>query len=122
MKTKILAALTCITLIGITVCNAQQTRPAALSVREKINRSALIGIWWSSEMPQSAAFEIKDSSFYYPDSFSESRYSLRGDTLFMHLEDGTVSTIIIRKVTADTLILFSWDIEQIYTRSEPQPD
>ena len=81
--------------------------------------SVILGIWWSSDQPQSAAFQIKDSSIYYPDTFTEYPYTVQGDSIFVHRDDGITVSVVL-KVTKDTLILRSFDITQVYTRAEPQ--
>lgn len=81
------------------------------------DRRDIRGIWWSPEMPQSAAFQIKDSTIYYPDTFTESKYELKGDSLFIHRDDGISGSRIV-KVTADTLVLSTFGEESFYTRSE----
>lgn len=80
--------------------------------------NAIKGIWWSAEQPQSAAFQIKDSTIYFPDSFVEFRYELKGDTLLLHRDDGDVRWIITR-VTADTLVVAMFERQDTYTRAEP---
>jgi hypothetical protein len=81
-------------------------------------RSSLQGIWWSPKMFQAAAFQIKDSTIYYPDEFRECRYTLLGDTLFVSQEDGFVLKSVILRVTPDTLVLATEGFEELYTRSE----
>ena len=68
-------------------------------------------------MYQSAAFQIKDSTIYYPDDFTEYGYDLSGDTIVIHLDDATVRSVIV-KATADSLVLSSFGREWIYTRAE----
>lgn len=80
----------------------------------------LQGIWWSPEMPQSAAFQVKDSTFYYPDAFAERKYELKDDSLFVFFDDGSVSASVILKLTPDTLILSTGGMEELYMRTEPQ--
>ena len=87
--------------------------------KTRSNRTLLLGIWWSSEMPQAAAFQVNDSTFYYPDQFVERRYELRGDSLFIFFEDGYVSSSAIVKLTTDTLMLSTDGVEQTLTRAEP---
>lgn len=103
---------------GFPEAAAQQKHTQAKQSKAKHSKSALMGVWWSPEMPEAAAFDIKDSTIYYPDQFIERRYRLKGDTLFVEFDDGFVAPSIILRITADTLILFSWDHEQVYTRKE----
>ncbi|MBI4427504.1 MAG: hypothetical protein HY562_00115 [Ignavibacteriales bacterium] len=70
-------------------------------------------------MFQSAAFQIKDSTIYYPDVFGEYRYELKGDSVFIHRDDGVSGSAIV-KLTADTLILSTFGQEAVYSRSETQ--
>lgn len=79
-----------------------------------------MGIWWSPEQSQSAAFWIKDSTIYYPEHFAEYRYTLHGDSLIVYREEGEniVSTIV--RVTPDTMILSTFGQVALYTRSETQ--
>lgn len=100
--------------------NAPQERPVTALSRSTIDRNAILGIWWSPDMFQSAAFQIKDSTIYYPESFAEYKYVLSGDSLFVYREDGYVSASLIARVTADTLILRTMGTEEIFTRSETQ--
>ena len=97
----------------------KQQRAASLS-QTSANRMALQGIWWSPEMFQTAAFQIGDSTIYYPDAFAERPYELRNDSLFVYHEDGTIFRSTVVKVTADTLILSTFGREQIFTRAETQ--
>ncbi|MDH3252218.1 MAG: hypothetical protein OEM41_05455 [Ignavibacteria bacterium] len=99
-----------------------QEQPGTPSPQATIARSAIQGIWWSPEMSQSAAFQIGDSTIYYPDLFEERRYELKGDSLIIYHDDGYLLRFIV-KVTADTLILTGLGQEQIFTRSETRkPD
>ena len=82
-------------------------------------RNALMGIWWDPEMPQNAAFQVNDSTMYYPDQFAEYTYELRDDSLIIHHENGDISSRIV-KVTADTLILQTFGKDYAYTRAEPK--
>ena len=68
-------------------------------------------------MYQSAAFQIKDSTIYYPEDFAEYRYDISGDTIVVHRDDAVVRSIIV-KATADSLVLSSFGREWIYTRVE----
>ena len=86
--------------------------------RRQIHRNSIQGIWWSPQMFQSAAFQIKDSTIYYPDDFKEYKYDLAGDTLLVYQDDGYVLRSIILSVTADTLVLVTQDVREIYTRAE----
>lgn len=87
-----------------------------------IERKAIVGIWWSPQMFQSAAFDIRDSTIYYPDDFKEYRYDLTGDTLLIYQDEGYVLRSVILKATADTLVLLTQGFEETYTRSEtPMP-
>lgn len=100
----------------VPACSRQETR------QDPGRQAAIRGIWWSPEMFQSAAFEIRDSTIYYPDEFRECRYELADDTILIHQDDGSVLRSAIREVTKDTLILVTMGIESIYTRSEtPTP-
>src|SRR5512145_1566861 len=89
---------------GCAVKSAHQDQPAIHFRKPTIDRTAILGIWWSPDMFQSAAFQIKDSTIYYPESFAECNYELRGDSLFVYREDG-LSVSIIARVAPDTLIL-----------------
>lgn len=80
-------------------------------------RNAIHGIWWSPDVYQSAAFQIKDSTIYYPDDFAEYRYDISGDTIVVHRADAVLRSTIV-KVTSDSLILSSFGREWIYTRAE----
>ena len=97
----------------------QNEQKEAVPAQSMDVRNALMGIWWDPEMPQSAAFQVKDSTMYYPDQFAEYAYELRGDSLFVHHENGDISSRIV-KVTADTLILQTFEQEHTYTRAEPK--
>ena len=90
------------------------------SSRAGINRTMIQGIWWSSELPQCAAFQVNDSTFYYPDEFIYRKYEITGDSLFVFLDDGYIISSAVVKLTPDTLILFSFDKEHLYTRTEPK--
>jgi len=68
-------------------------------------------------MYQSAAFQIKDSTIYYPDDFAEYPYDLRGDTIVIHRPDAVLRSAIIQ-ATTDSLILSSFGRKWIYTRTE----
>ncbi|MBI3006660.1 MAG: hypothetical protein HYY49_14790 [Ignavibacteriales bacterium] len=81
------------------------------------DRRDIRGIWWSPEMPQSAAFEIKDSIIYYPDVFAEYKCELKSDSLLVYHDDGVLRSIVV-KLTTDTLVLSTSGQESIYTRSE----
>ena len=80
-------------------------------------RDLMQGIWWSPDVYQSAAFQIKDSTIYYPDDFAEYRYNISGDTIVVHRADAVLRSTII-KATSDSLILSSFGREWIYTRAE----
>ena len=80
----------------------------------------LRGIWWSSEREPSAAFVIDDSTFYYPEHFVHRKYRINGDSLIVLFEDGSVLASVVVKLTADTLIMFSFDNSWLYTRTEPK--
>ncbi len=84
------------------------------------NRTMIQGIWWSADMPQSAAFVVSDTTFYYPEHFVERKYEVREDTLFVSFEDGYIGSSAIVKLTADTLILSAGGSTQLYTRVEPK--
>ncbi len=86
----------------------------------KINKSTLLGIWWSPEMQQSAAFQIEDSTIYYPDEFAQYRYVFRNDSLFV-FRDESVTISVIARVNADTLVLSTFGHKGIFTRTEIQP-
>jgi hypothetical protein len=79
----------------------------------------LRGIWWSADQPQSAAFEFKDSTVYYPDMFVEFKYAVRRDTLVVHRDEGESRSVIVR-LTADSLILSTANRLAAYSRSEPR--
>jgi len=96
-------------------CAGQDADQAA---RSGIQRSTIQGIWWSPEMYQSAAFQINDSTIYYPDDFKEYRYSLSADTILIYRDDGSIFRSVILRATPDTLILVTEGIEEIYTRAE----
>ena len=99
----------------LAACNGRDTDQSAQST---IRRSAIRGIWWSPEMYQSAAFQINDSTIYYPDDFKEYRYSLSADTILIYRDDGSIFRSVILRATPDTLILVTEGIEEIYTRAE----
>jgi hypothetical protein len=96
---------------------SQQSQALSKSV---INRTMIQGIWWSSEMPQSAAFAVNDSTFYYPEHFVERKYEVKDDSLFVFFDDGYVGSSAIVKLTADTLILSTNGTVRLYTRTEPK--
>jgi hypothetical protein len=70
-------------------------------------------------MPQTAAFQVDDSTFYYPDHFTSRKYDILGDSLFVFFDDGYVSSSVIVKLTVDSLVLLKDSTEQLYTRAEP---
>ncbi|MEX2115792.1 MAG: hypothetical protein WEB37_02805 [Bacteroidota bacterium] len=117
MKTHILV----VALVFI-ACNSkkadEQTPEAS---RSGIHRTMIQGIWWSHDMPQVAAFQVNDSTFYYPDHFIDRKYEIKGDSLFVFFEDNYISSSAIVKLTVDTLILSTDGTEQVYTRAEPLP-
>jgi len=82
-------------------------------------RNDLLGIWWSPDLPQSAAFEIKDSTIYYPDMFAEYKYEVKGESLLVYRDDGVAGSVIV-SVSSDTLVLLTMEIRQVLTRSETQ--
>ncbi len=112
--------IACFTLVGLSQVEAQQKRAAPQPPKAKFSKTALLGIWWSPEMPEVAAFVVNDTTFYYPDHFVERQYRIKGDTLFIQFEEGFVAPSIILKLTADTLVLLSWDQERVFTRKEPE--
>jgi hypothetical protein len=95
-----------------------QNKPKVSMVRPPLNK-IIQGIWWSTEYLPSAAFVVNDSTFFYPDMFTEHKYSVSGDTLFIEYDDGISESLIV-KATADTLILRSFGIQQTYLRTEPR--
>jgi len=109
MKLRILVLISIVVLFG---CSKNKSHEA------QIRRSALMGIWWSPQMFQSAAFQIKDSTIYYPDDLKEYRYELRNDTLLVYQDDGNIVRSVVLRITADTLVLMTQGSEEIYTHSE----
>lgn len=108
-------------LILLCICGSaygQSKQPDSLAHRSMAQ--TIRGIWWSTEPEPSAAFVINDSIIYYPDMLREYKFSIIQNTLFVHGDDG-ISVHTILKATADTLILQTFDIKQIYTRGEPPP-
>lgn len=113
--------LTLLLLATLFGCASRETRPPQLpSPHSSIDRRAILGIWWSPEQYQSAAFWIKDSTIYYPEHFAEYRYTLHGESLIIYREEGEVIASTILKVTPDTLILSASGQVALYTRSETQ--
>jgi hypothetical protein len=109
--------------LGIAGCSgndANQEQSAGSSPQSTFDRESILGIWWSPDMFQTAAFQINDSTIYYPDAFAQRKYELKGDSLFISLEDGFVMRSAVIKVTADTLILSAFGQEQVFTRAETQ--
>lgn len=106
--------------LGLSQAEAQQIRAALKPIKPKVSRTSLLGVWWSPELPQVAAFVVHDTTIYYPDHFIERRYRIEDDTLFVEFEDGFIAPSIILRLTGDTLVLFSWDDERVYTRTEPE--
>ena len=103
--------------LGLTIGMLGQTKQAPQAASSRV-AMAIRGIWWSHAMPQSAAFQISDSTIYYPDAFVECRYWVRGDSLFVYRDEGVSGTRIV-KVNADTLVLSSYGGKEVYTRKEP---
>ncbi|HEX9657741.1 MAG TPA: hypothetical protein VGB89_12610, partial [Bacteroidota bacterium] len=97
-----------------------QEHHQTISLTPSIDKSAILGIWWSPEMQQSAAFQIEDSTIYYPDQFAQYTYVLRNDSLFVFRDEGVGISVIVR-VTADTLVLSAFGHEDTFTRTETQP-
>ena len=97
-----------------------QEHHQTISLTPSIDKSAILGIWWSPEMQQSAAFQIEDSTIYYPDQFAQYKYALHNDSLFVFRDEGVGISVIVR-VTADTLVLSAFGHEDIFTRTETQP-
>jgi hypothetical protein len=100
--------------------DGRSDKQAQASSRTSVNRTMIRGIWWSPEMPQSAAFQVNDSTFYYPDMFMERKYEIKGDSLFVFFDDGSIVASVIVKLTADSLVLSTDGIEALYTRMEPK--
>lgn len=101
-------------------CNGRNTneQPQTAS-HPRDNRSMILGIWRSAELPQSAAFQVNDSTFYYPDEFVERKYTLKDDSLFIALDDGSVIRSAIMNLSADSMILMTNGAKRLYTRTEP---
>lgn len=110
--------------ILLSACN-QKTEGTQTKSLDSINQlivvdtSKLKGRWWSQEnqIPH-AAFAIEDTVFFYPDleEQSEFKYHIRQDTLIIYYE-GYADTSIIRKVTDDSLVLYSKSMLEIYVKS-----
>lgn len=115
MKTHILV----VALVFI-ACNGKKADEQTPTT-SRSNRTMIQGIWWSQDMPQVAAFQVSDSTFYYPDHFIDRKYEIKGDSLFVFFEDNYISSSAIVKLTVDTLILSTDGAEQVYTRAEPLP-
>jgi len=88
---------------------------------QRIDKTSILGIWWSPEMEQTAAFQIEDSTIYYPDQFAQYPYDLRHDTILVFREEGVLVSLVVR-ITPDTLVLSTYGHEAIYTRSEPSQE
>lgn len=71
-----------------------------------VNPELLVGVW--QENPdEDAVFELSADSVFYPSHPDRSyAYTLRHDTLIFHL-DGYTDLSVIRKLTADSLVLVS---------------
>jgi len=71
-------------------------------------------------LPQCAAFDVNDSTFYYPDEFVYRKYKIKDDTLHIFLDDNRgILSLAIVKLTPDTLILSAFGGFSLYTRTEP---
>lgn len=109
-----------VAILLLCLCDSSQAQSTEQRVKAATRPSfakIIQGIWWSVEPAPSAAFQITDSTIYYPDMFVEYPYSLSGDTLRVHREDGIASSVIL-KANKDTLILKSYDFVLIYTSLE----
>jgi hypothetical protein len=111
----------CLIVLFFVASSAGQTyQQEKASSRASMHRAMIQGIWWSSDLPQCAAFQVNDSTFYYPDEFVYRKYEIKGDSLFVFLDDGDIISSAVVKLTTDTLILFSFGKEHLYTRAEPR--
>ncbi len=113
VRKRLLCALALMAIAQGAVSQQQETTPHDSSFR-----NAIRGIWWSPDMFQTAAFRIDDSTIYYPDAFAEFTYEVKGDSLLVFRDNGEIASSVIIKVSADTLILFSFGRNHVYTRSE----
>lgn len=104
--------------VGLNSTSARQKKQGPST--SQINRTTIQGIWWSKEWPQSAAFQVNDSTFYYPDEFISRKYRIGGDSLFLFLEEGDTVRSLIVKLSSDTLILLTNGTKALYTKTEPK--
>jgi hypothetical protein len=114
---KIFILLLLLSVAGCTKKPAEQQQAVNNMAQAIIGQAPIKGIWWSPEQYQSAAFQIKDTSIYYPDMLVEYRYELNGDRLLVYRPEGVASSYIVQ-ATADTLILSTMGRQQIYTRAQ----
>lgn len=115
MKTFMLLLL--LSVAGCSKKGADEQQAAKSLAQSIIGQVPIKGIWWSPEMYQSAAMQIKDTSIAYPDMLVEYRYELKGDSLLVYRPEGVASSFIVQ-ASVDTLILSTMGIQAVYTRAQ----